>query len=251
MESYLPYFPEEIQGHIRNQLPSYAKLSRNEYSGSDNLKYICYKDISKNEFITYIQEYKPNHFTIFYQEDDNYNIMDFNRDEDCYKIYIDILNSNGYNNITLETILPDNNQVGRINIDNIDDYIMSLGHINYDLISIYNIINNMRKGCNNIKSLMRDFLDRHLHKVQPKSLLESILNNIKDYVYITSAYRQLFPDRGLGRSVVLGLKGMIRRTFNYDNYNTNNLNTHKLIEFLNSSNDDRIKAVNEFINNLS
>jgi len=249
MESYIPHLPLELQTHIRTELPSYARLSKNEYSGINNLRYLCYKDISKKEFITYIQEYQPDHFTIFYEKDDNYYIMDFVKNVDYYRIHLHVLKSNKLNNIILENQLPIDNQTDEIHIDNINDYIISLGYIDYDLVSTYNIINNMRKGCNNIQSVMRYVLDKHLSKKETDNDLEDMLNNINNYVYIKSAYNKLLPDKSSVYSVTFGLKAMTRKAL-FANGNYYNKASNDLREWLHDIYDEKLKQVDEFINNL-
>ena len=233
MEQYLPYFPEEIQVHIRNELPSYAKLNKKEYSGINNLRYLCYKDISKNEFISYIQEYQPKYFPIFSMEENGYVIYDHIKNEGYYEIITHTVSTDNKSRIEVSTDASYSKD-NIINVDEIYDYIMSFDNIEYDIISIYNIISIMRKECRNIKSIITYMLNKHIRMDDGNNDLEITLNKIKTCLYIVSC-SEILKNRAYGlRIFIVPLKISANKAefTNKANYNPSSYYLEKYLKMI-------------------
>lgn len=56
--------PIEIQQHILDEIPQFTRLSKTRVAGKNYLEQLSKKDITRGEFLRFVNEYKPNSFSI-------------------------------------------------------------------------------------------------------------------------------------------------------------------------------------------
>lgn len=142
MNVLLKTIPGELQQHILDEIPQFTRLSKNDIAGKNHLDQISKKEITKEEFFRYIEEYKPSYFSIITENsfviatrvNDQYA---FDRFEiEIFPIY-SVSRSSFYSPRSLDIFYNELKE-----------------KIFYDFITINNIYRVFRKECKTIKSIL-------------------------------------------------------------------------------------------------
>lgn len=221
MDSFVPYFPKDIQNLLLEELP-YTVLSKKYKSGMNRFKSLCYKDVSKLEFINYIIDEMPNKFVIYYNQN-GYNYIRLHvREGNFYTTRIEYYKI--LNNITTSQypLLKDG-----FHIDDIDEYMIHFNNPYYDIFSVNNILNR-RKGCdtNLIKKYMFDKytkIDIELNDI------DRVFNEMNAYAYLKGIY--LIYHNTENNVLSLGLIAIVRRSI-FNNGDFGNQASVELEQFL-------------------
>lgn len=144
--------PIELQTHILDEIPQFTRLSKTHVAGKNYLDYLSKKNITKAEFIRYIQTYKPNKSFIFIREDNSYSIVEL------------ILRDRNYESIKYHFIYKmDNFEFYRISSLNMNVYVLGkylsdlkCDEVTFDVVTSYNIYTKFRTECLDCRVILFD-----------------------------------------------------------------------------------------------
>lgn len=153
--------PREVQDQIKQYVPKFIRLSKNEYVGTDCLIKQCYLPITKKEVINYLNKYDIESFIIFSHSaykgvyidiftcTKNYNILGYQLFPNTYNKCRCKLELEQGNHLFFHVALDDNEFCGNIvELKSYNDFLP-------DISTAFKIVENLRKECNKIIPKLR------------------------------------------------------------------------------------------------
>lgn len=185
--------PLEIQSIIRDEMPTFSRLSHIHVAGKHIIEKLCNKDIGKLEFLNYIYLYEPDYFIIYMEENDNYYVLEGIKYNNNY------YNKNAYYNIIPYSVKINNESLytkritmkkeggQHLLIDDLHDYIMNLGNLYYDILTTYTIYKHLRKECNYLddKFYIKTQFNKHIIN-EGNTDFDMLYNQLKICMYLVS-----------------------------------------------------------------
>jgi len=246
MEGRIQYLPLDIQNIIREEYPYFARLSKQYYSGEKQLQRLCNKRISKREFINYINIYQPEYFYAYYENDEIYYVLEGSLTEQGYQIktyIIKIERSKLTEQIILEIETP-------IYTKNMEDYLLYVDELDYDLVTTYNIVKNLRKICKNGKQFVMKEFDIHLHMNTGPCNLDSLMNKIKTCIYLISN-EMIITNKVRLQIFIVPLHITVRNMIFYnEQYGYIDEKLNNTIDYLFMVYNDRLSVVEDYIGQI-
>jgi hypothetical protein len=174
MNHYISQLPQELQERLLYEIPSYGQLSTKITAG---LQYytnqLCYKDITINEFINYLNTNEYDQIYVYIDGVSQYIVLEMNRffnqiDQTAYIFdYKEKLTINTFQYIDIYTYL----------------YLPHV-KITFDLITTANIYNK-RQDCYELQNYLYNQIDYHFNYFADDEY-DILVNRIKITFYIVS-----------------------------------------------------------------
>ena len=167
----IQHLPLELQSIIREETPIYARLSKTQVVGDKRLKQLCYKNISKREFLNYIDMYQPEHFMMY----------------DHSTIFEGVLHLEDYIITTYAIMINNKIKISKEYLQNIydlEEYVMNLEDLYYDIITTYTIHKYLRTQCDNKDFIINEF-NQHIN-MEGNTDLTRLFNQMKTCIYLIS-----------------------------------------------------------------
>lgn len=174
MNQRISRLPLEIQSIIREETPIYARLSKSEVVGEKRLRQLCDQDISKQEFLNYIKIYQPDHF-IMYSDNNDFVVFVADLYGDNYIITTYTVRGNNRIQFSSKYIQD---------VYDIEEYVMALDDLYYDINTTYTIWKYLRTVCDN-NDYIKDQFNKHIN-MNGVTDLNILLNQIKTCIYLVS-----------------------------------------------------------------
>jgi hypothetical protein len=179
MEPYITQLPLELQQHILEEIPEYTRLSHNIVSGQNYLN--CYKDITRNEFLNYLNEYNPQQFFIYVDNINQYNIIHGTFLQSTRHKYTTTIYTINYHS-------PDTPIMKQTYSYSFEHYLhLPNTKISFDLITSQHIYL-LRRECKaiNVKNYLNYQINQHLSDLIENNIIIDFITKVKNLCYILS-----------------------------------------------------------------
>jgi len=174
MNTYINQLPIELQERLLDEIQSYGQITKNKIAGQyyfNNI--VCYKDITINEFLNYLETQQPDKAFVYIQG---------------YKQYIilEIITKFGHYYTTAH-IVDYKYQIIVVSKQHVSFHqYLNMPHttISFDLVSTVNIYLK-RKGCHHLQNYLLQQYDNHFYSIQDDIFID-LVNKLKMIYYIIS-----------------------------------------------------------------
>lgn len=210
MQREISKLPREIQQHIRDAVPEFTRLSRNDYVGKEALFKQCYDDITKNELLEYVVHHYVESFILYSTNKTYFNIdlyqvnppktfLGYEYGVKSYRrtrLTLNLHNIHHHLIFLINVIVPDNTT----NDLNIRDILQRYRNFNCDIVTVYDILQQSREECKMIPQFNKKFIFQQINNIINNQFgyeeldLNTIRNKIIKLIYLYTNYHMLLLD---------------------------------------------------------